>query len=143
MPRSYEMTLVLSSQLPDGGADGAVKRYVDFLEGRDAQVVNVDRWGVRKLAYEIGKHQQGDYSIIQFVAEPGVIAELDRMCRLDEAVIRQMVAFVEEGYEIPAEEEDEAEETETSEEEADSEDEGDTSDVADTDDGTNAEEDES
>ena len=143
MPRSYEMTLVLNSQLEDGGVDGAVKRYVDFLESQDAKIVNVDRWGVRKLAYKIGRHQQGDYSIIQFVAEPGVVAELDRLCRLDESVMRQMVTYVEEGYEIPGEEKTDEEKVETPDEESVGEDEGKSDDDAGSDDGNDAKEDES
>ena len=106
MPRDYEITLILNSQLPEDGAEQTVKRYQDFLTSQNARVVNLLSWGMRKLAYEIAKHQQGIYHIIQFQAEPGVTAELDRLCRLDESVLRHMIVLAQEAFEPePAEEE--------------------------------------
>ena len=124
MTRGYELALIVDTQLAEDGAEQTVKRYQDFLAGAGAALVNVDRWGVRKLAYEIRKHPQGDYSFLQFQSEPQVIAELDRACRLDEAVLRHMVVSVPGGFEVA--EEEEVEETPRAEEaEADVADEAD------------------
>ena len=60
MPRDYEMALIVDTQLADDGVDQAVKRYEALLGEQGAEVANVDRWGARKLAYEIRKRQQGD-----------------------------------------------------------------------------------
>ena len=53
-----------------------------------AEVEKVDRWGKKRLAYEIGKRQYGDYTCIEFNAEPTVIAKIERDYRLNEQVIR-------------------------------------------------------
>ncbi len=111
MSRDYELALIVDSQLPEGGVEETIKRYEDFLTGQDATVVNVDRWGMRKLAYEIRKHQQAVYTFVQFQAEPGMLPELDRACKLDESVLRHMVVLVE----APAPAEVEAEEVHTGE----------------------------
>lgn len=113
MSRDYELALIVDSQLPEGGVEETIKRYEDFLTGQDATVVNVDRWGMRKLAYEIRKHQQAVYTFVQFQAEPGMLPELDRACKLDESVLRHMVVLVE--AEAPAPAEVEAEEVHTGE----------------------------
>ena len=64
--------------------------------------------GTRKLAYEIRKRQQGDYTFFQFRADPSAIADVDRACRLDEAVLRHLLLQIE----IPAAvAEDDAEES--------------------------------
>jgi small subunit ribosomal protein S6 len=87
-------------------ADETVERYASLLADQGATVVNIDRWGVRRLAYEIQKRQQGDYTIFYFEAGPGAIASLERACRLDEAVLRHLILQTE----IPPQEEEDAEE---------------------------------
>ncbi len=47
--------------------------------------------GKRKLAYEINKLTEGDYTLINFHADPAQIAELDRVLRITDAVIRHMI----------------------------------------------------
>ena len=101
MQRAYELTLIINSQLPEEGVEEAVKRYEDVLVQQDATVINVDRWGVRRLAYEVSKHQQGFYAFIQFQGDPEILLELDRSCRLDEAVLRHMIVVVEGGLKPP------------------------------------------
>jgi small subunit ribosomal protein S6 len=99
MARSYELTLVISSQVSEDATQEAVQRYQEFLTGQGATVVNVDQLGVRKLAYEIARQQQGFYTFIQFESETDVIPELDRICKLDESLLRHLVVVVEEGFE--------------------------------------------
>lgn len=98
MVKDYEMALIVNSQLPEGGVDETVKRVEGFLTDHGATVVQVDRWGTRKMAYEISKQQQADYTIFQFQAESDLLLELDRACKLDEGVLRHMVVLVEEGF---------------------------------------------
>ena len=105
MSRDYEMALIVDSQ---ENADETVDRYASLLVDQGATVVNIDRWGVRRLAYEIQKRQQGDYTFFYFQADPGAIADVDRACRLDEDVLRHLILQTD----LPpqAEEEEDAEE---------------------------------
>ncbi len=109
MVKDYEMVLIVDSQLPEEEVEGTSKRYQDFLTQNDATIGDVDRWGVRKLAYEIGNHQQGSYIIFRFQAESAVISELDRTCRLDESVLRHLIVLFEQVVEPPPDEAAEAE----------------------------------
>ena len=104
MSREYEMALIVDTQ---ADADATVERYASLLADQGAAVVNIDRWGTRRLAYQIQKRQQGDYTFFYFEADPGAIARVDRACRLDEDVLRHLILQTE----IPPQvEEDEAEE---------------------------------
>ncbi|MXX13579.1 MAG: 30S ribosomal protein S6 [Gemmatimonadetes bacterium] len=105
MSRDYEMALIVDTQVD---ADATIDRYASLLADQGAAVVNVDRWGVRRLAYEIQKRQQGDYTFFYFQADPGAIADVERACRLDEDVLRHLILQTD----IPpqAEEEEDAEE---------------------------------
>lgn len=133
MVKDYEMVLIVNSQLPEEEVEGASKRVQDLLTQKDATIGDVDRWGVRKLAYKIGNHQQGSYTIFRFQAEPTVISELDRTCRLDESVLRHLIVLSEQVPEPPPDEaaeaeappESEGEEEETGGAEADEADEAD------------------
>ncbi|MBT3602616.1 MAG: 30S ribosomal protein S6 [Candidatus Latescibacteria bacterium] len=98
MPKDYEMTLIVDIQLAEGSVDEAVTRY-EALVGEQGTLINVDRWGSRKLAYDIRKRQQGDYTFFQFQAEPEAISEVDRACRLDAGVLRHMIITVPGGFE--------------------------------------------
>ena len=53
--------------------------------------VIVDNWGKRKLAYEINGLSDGDYTLIDFHTDPQSIAELDRVLRINDAVVRHMI----------------------------------------------------
>ncbi len=103
MSREYEMALIVDTQVD---ADATVDRYASLLADQGATVVNVDRWGVRRLAYEIQKRQQGDYTFFYFEADPGAIADVERACRLDEDVLRHLILQ----SELPPQEEEDAEE---------------------------------
>jgi len=104
MSGSYEMTIVVDSQIQEDGLAETVKRYEDLITSNDAKIFNVDRWGMRKLAYDINKQQQGNYTLFQFEADPKIIHDLDRACRLDEAVLRHLIISSPEGFEPEPEE---------------------------------------
>jgi small subunit ribosomal protein S6 len=106
MPKDYEMTLIVDTQLAEGNVDESVTRY-ETLVGENGSLLKTDRLGTRKLAYEIGKRPQGDYSFIQFQAEPEAIAEIDRACRLDAAILRYLIINVPGGFKAEPTEADE------------------------------------
>ena len=87
---NYETTLILDSQLPEDQIDGRIQKTTAFLRTKGAEIVLVERWGLRKLAYEVGKRQQGVYVLIQFRANGDLVRELDQMCGLDEGILRHM-----------------------------------------------------
>ena len=67
-----------------------MKAY-ELLFFGEGTVDNVDNWGKRKLAYEIDGLTDGDYTLIDFHADPANVAELDRVLRINDAVVRHMI----------------------------------------------------
>jgi small subunit ribosomal protein S6 len=88
--RNYELTLILDSQLPEDQLNGRIQKITALVGSRGGEVVHVERWGMRKLAYDIRKRQQGFYTLIQFRAKGDLVRELEQACRLDEGIIRYM-----------------------------------------------------
>ena len=66
----------------------AVEKFKAILVAEGAEIVNEENWGLRKLAYPIQKKSTGFYQLLEFNADPSVIAKLEINFRRDERVIR-------------------------------------------------------
>ena len=69
----------------------AIMKRIEVALGETGKVDSVEDWGKRKLAFEVDDLTEGDYTLINFHADPKVIAELDRVLRINDAVKRHMV----------------------------------------------------
>ena len=84
----YETVFILTPVLSDVQMKEAVDKFKCILTAEGAEIVNEENWGLRKLAYPIQKKSTGFYQLIEFNAEPSVIAKLEVNFRRDERVIR-------------------------------------------------------
>ena len=89
--KAYELLFFVDPTITDEARAGVMKRIEVALTENGGQVDNVDNWGKRKLAYEIDKLTEGDYTLVNFHADPAQIAELDRVLRINDAVKRHMI----------------------------------------------------
>ena len=89
--KAYELLFFVDPTITDEARAGVMKRIEVALTENGGQVDNVDNWGKRKLAYEIDKLTEGDYTLVNFHADPTQIAELDRVLRINDAVKRHMI----------------------------------------------------
>lgn len=94
--RTYELTFIIDPQLEDTLIDQRVEKTTNFLVAHGAQVLAVERWGTRKLAYDIRKRSQGYYALIRFKADGSITHPIGRELRLDEGILRHMVIATEE-----------------------------------------------
>ena len=84
----YETVFILTPVLSDVQMKEAVEKCKTILTEQGAVIVNEENWGLRKLAYPIQKKTTGFYTLLEFDAEPSVIAKLEIQFRRDERVIR-------------------------------------------------------
>ena len=89
--KAYELLFFVDPTITDEARAGVMKRIEVALTENGGQVDNVDNWGKRKLTYEIDKLTEGDYTLVNFHADPTQIAELDRVLRINDAVKRHMI----------------------------------------------------
>ena len=85
---NYETVFILTPVLSDAQMKETADKFTDLLKSLSAEIVNVENWGLRKLAYPIDKKTTGFYLFIEFKAEPSVIGQLEVNLRRDERVIR-------------------------------------------------------
>ena len=89
--KADELLFIVAPTIDDETRAGVMKRIDTAIAAADGKVDNVDEWGKRKLAYEINGLTDGDYTLIDFHADPQSIAELDRILRITDAVMRHMI----------------------------------------------------
>lgn len=86
----YEAALVLRS-LDDERVQASIARYTQVIEQRGGEVEQPNIWGKRRLSFEINGENDGVYVFLLYKAGPDVNAELDRLMRIDENVLRHLL----------------------------------------------------
>ena len=89
--REYETTFIVQPEISDEGREALCQKLDSALEREGSVRLLLDDVGKRKLAYEINDLTDGDYTLINFHADPTQIAELDRVLRITDAVVRHMI----------------------------------------------------
>jgi small subunit ribosomal protein S6 len=93
--RHYEMMIILDAGLEEGTVQPSLEQFLTVVKSDGGNVDKVDVWGRRRLAYEIDKKAEGIYAVVDMMAEPDSVRELDRQLGLNEAVLRTKVLRLE------------------------------------------------
>lgn len=101
---NYETVMVFSMKQGEDGIQALIEKFKTLIE-KHATLQNVDEWGKRKLAYLINKESEGYYVLMNFESEAEFPAELDRIYKITDGVIRSLIIRKPEGAEIPVQKE--------------------------------------
>jgi small subunit ribosomal protein S6 len=96
--REYETIYILRSDVDSDTAERVQGRVADALDREHGKLVKVEAWGRRKLAYPIGKQRKGVYVYLKYVGGGGLVAEVERNLKLQDAVVKFMT--VQTGQEV-------------------------------------------
>ena len=88
--RAYEIVYILDGALDQAAVDAKLETFHKALGG---EITAIDHWGVRQLAYPIGKAGTGYYVIVQVAADPVALPEFERLLRLDEEIMRYLLVL--------------------------------------------------
>src|SRR5215210_2938308 len=89
--RHYELMVILDPSLDERTVMPSLETFLNVIKTSGGTVEKVDIWGKRRLAFEINKHAEGIYALLEVEAEPAAVAELDRQLGLNESVLRTKV----------------------------------------------------
>ncbi len=89
--KAYELLFFVAPTIDDESRLAVMKRIETTVAESNGVIDNVEDWGKRKLAYEVAGLTEGDYTLIDFHADPASIAELDRVLRITGAVVRHKI----------------------------------------------------
>jgi small subunit ribosomal protein S6 len=83
--------IILDPSLEERTVQPSLDQFLKVVTAAGGTVDKVDVWGRRRLAYEIDKKSEGIYTVVDLVAEPDAVKELDRQLNLNEAVMRTKI----------------------------------------------------
>ena len=89
--RPYEIVVILDASLEEEAIRGLIDRATEAIRARGGNPGRVDRSGKRRYAYELNHRAEGYYLLIEATAEPGALADVDRMLSLADEVLRHKV----------------------------------------------------
>ncbi len=89
--RHYEMMVILDPTLDERTVAPSLDTLLGVVTAQGGSVEKVEVWGRRRLSFEILKHTEGIYAVVDVTCEPATIAELDRQLSLNESVLRTKV----------------------------------------------------
>ena len=86
----YESIIIINPSIEEQGVKNLITKFSDLINTH-GKVESVEELGKKRLAYEIQKHKEGNYILINFEAEPSLIAELERNYKITDEVIKFIV----------------------------------------------------
>lgn len=87
---NYETVMVISMKQGEEGIQAIVEKFKALIE-KHGTLLNVDEWGKRRLAYLINKESEGYYVLMTFESEAEFPAELDRIYKITDGVLRSLI----------------------------------------------------
>jgi len=93
--RDYETIFILNPNLEEEEAEKVNLRMQEILKSGGGELLRVEKWGKRRLAYEVQKHKKGDYVLLRYQSEPAAVTELERNMKLSDQVIKFMTVKLE------------------------------------------------
>lgn len=94
--REYELTLIVRSDIEEPDFAALTDRVKGLISDNGGEVIKLDLWGTRRLAYPINRLREGQYVFMLTQLPPNAIVELDRAFNLIEEVLRHLFVRVEE-----------------------------------------------
>lgn len=91
MTRDYELGFILNPEVSEEQTRAILERIEQIVNNHDGQVVKVNQWGRRRLAYPIEHHRDGHYVFIDMILTPETVLELDRTLKVSEEVLRHLI----------------------------------------------------
>ncbi len=88
---NYESLFILRPDLDEEKIAEMMEKFRGLIESNGGEVTKLDKWGRRRLAYEIKRLHEGLYIILQFKANQAVVRELDRVFKITDEVIRHII----------------------------------------------------
>ncbi|MCS6951414.1 MAG: 30S ribosomal protein S6 [Bryobacterales bacterium] len=92
--RIYEELFIVRPNATEEEVDQAVEQIRQVVTEAKGTVDKVEKWGVRKLAYRVRKHEDGYYVLVQFSAPPDAVKEIERRLRVSDVVIKYLTVRI-------------------------------------------------
>jgi small subunit ribosomal protein S6 len=93
--RLYETTIITDTQLEETETENQIKLIEDLIKRGGGEIVETQRWGTRRFAYEIKGKRQGNYTYFLYEGEPSIPASLQDAFKVNEKIVRYLTVVSE------------------------------------------------
>jgi small subunit ribosomal protein S6 len=100
--RRYECVVILDPELPDDDIRTFTEKYGQLIKGSGGEVIKIEDWGAKKLAYLVRKKDKGRYILFDFVGMPALISELERQLKIADEVMKFLSVKLEDTVDLEA-----------------------------------------
>lgn len=87
---TYETVIIVSASLEDEDIEKILKRYEEFFKNNNAEILEIEKWGRKRMAYHIKKVRTGYYFLIRFRSGGNFVKKLERTLQIDEQILRYL-----------------------------------------------------
>ena len=94
--RKYEIIFIAQPDLDEENLNSVIEKIKGWITDDKGEVVSVDNWGKKRMAYRIRKQRDGQYILITANMEPAAVKNLSQNMRFVESIMRSMITVVEE-----------------------------------------------
>lgn len=89
--RNYEATFILDPKVTEEQQASVIEKLTNLVTSNSGEVVEVNNWGKRRLAYEIKNNREGSYVVFKFRSKKEQAAEIERILRIQEEVLKAIL----------------------------------------------------
>ena len=89
--RNYELMYIIKPDVDEEKLAEIVEKYNNLIANNKGEVVTADKWGKRRLAYEIKDYREGIYMLVNFKGEAETAQEIDRIMKISDEILRFMI----------------------------------------------------
>jgi len=93
--RKYEVIFIVKP-VDEETINGVITKFENLVKNNGGNIDKIDRWGKKRLAYEVKDFTEGFYCLFYITAEPKVVAELDRVMKITDEILKHMIVKVDE-----------------------------------------------
>ena len=94
--KRYETVVIVQPDLADDQRASLFERMKEIISQQGGSLIELDDWGVRHLAYEIKKKKRGYYIRLDYCGTGAVVAEIERLCRIDDRAMKYLTILLSE-----------------------------------------------
>ena len=87
---NYEVMYIIKT-MDEEATNAVISEFEALITNNGGTVEKIDRWGKKRLAYEINDCLEGFYCLVHFAAEAAVVTELDRVMKITDEILRHMI----------------------------------------------------
>ncbi len=92
--RVYETTFIVNAALEESDIESVVSKVTNYIENHGAEIIEVNKWGRRRLAYPINKKYNGFYVHVVFNVSPSAIPIFERFLVLEDTILRHLTLLL-------------------------------------------------